>query len=331
MMRAKLLALVPLLRSPRLLVAALACVCFLWAYGSTLAALAERWANSPHYSHGFLVPAFALVVLWFRRKQLQPDLLQVSAWGLPLLLAGGALRLAGAYFYYPALDSLSLLPSLVGLCVLLGGWAALRWTWPAIAFLLFMLPLPFVVEGALAQPLQRLATFASTYALQTIGFPAVAEGNIVIVNDCRIGVVEACNGLGMLVIFFAISTALAFVIKRPLWEKVLVVASAVPVALVANVARITTTAVLSEIVGQEFGQAVFHDWGGWLMMPLALSLLWLELGLLAWLFYTPAPTAAEPLRPVGLVTAPAPAPKTSRGKGKNRQRQPAKAPARPGK
>src|SRR5262249_50297625 len=159
-----------------------------------------------------------------------------------------------------ALDSLSLLPSLVGLCVLLGGWPALRWTWPAIAFLSFMLPLPYVVEGAMAQPLQRLATFASTYTLQTIGFPAVAQGNIVIVNDLRIGVVEACNGLGMLVIFFAISTAVAFVIKRPLWEKVVVVASAVPVALLANVARITTTAVLMETVSPEFGQVVFHDW-----------------------------------------------------------------------
>jgi exosortase len=330
MMRAKLLALVPVLRSPRFLVAALACVCFLWAYGSTLTGLAERWANSAQYSHGFLVPGFALVVLWFRRKHLQTDLLQASAWGLPLLLIGGALRLAGAYFYYPALDSLSLLPSLTGLCVLLGGWPALRWTWPAIAFLVFMLPLPFVVEGAMAQPLQRLATFASTYALQTIGFPAVAEGNVVIINDSRIGVVEACNGLGMLVIFFALSTALAFVIKRPLWEKVLVVASAVPVALLANVVRITTTAVLSETVSQEFGQAVFHDWGGWLMMPLALSLLWLELWLLDWLLHTPA-SAAAPLGPVGLVLSPAAGPKAARGKGKNRPRQPAKAPARPGK
>jgi exosortase len=330
-MRAKLLALVPVLRSPRFLVAAAALGCLLWAYGSTLATLAERWANSPEYSHGFLVPGFALAILWFRRQQLKPEALQVSAWGVPLLLAGGALRLAGAYFYYPALDSLSFLPTLAGLCVLLGGWSALRWTWPAIAFLFFMLPLPFVVEGALAQPLQRLATKASTYALQTIGFPAVAEGNIVIVNDSRIGVVEACNGLGMLVIFFALSTALAFVIKRPLWEKVVVVASAVPVALVANVVRITTTAVLMETVSKEFGQVVFHDWGGWLMMPLALSLLWLELGLLSWVLFTPAPTTATPLAPVGLVLSPAPGPRAVRGKGKSRSRQPAKAPTRSGR
>jgi exosortase len=330
MMRAKLSSLVPLLRSPGFLVAALAAGCFLWASWSTLAALAERWANSPQYSHGFLVPAFALAVLWFRREHLKPDRLRVSSWGLPLLLAGGALRLAGAYFYYPALDGLSLLPSLAGLFVLLGGWHALRWAWPALAFLLFMLPLPFVVEGAMAHPLQRFATLASVYALQTAGFPAVAEGNIVVLNDSRIGVVEACNGLGMLVVFFALATALAFVIKRPLWEKVLLAASAVPVALVANVARITTTAVLSETVGKEFAQAVFHDWGGWLMMPLALALLWLEQRLLAWLLFVPARAPAEALSPVSFLVPTAPAPGATR-KGRKGRRAKAAAHARPRK
>jgi exosortase len=329
-MRAKLVSFLSLLRSPGFWVTTVACGCFLWAYGSTLAALAERWANSPQYTHGFLVPLFALVVLWFRREHLKLELLAVSGWGIPLLLAGGGLRLAGAYFYYPALDSLSLLPSLAGLCVLLGGWWALRWAWPAIAFLVFMLPLPFIVEGAMAQPLQRLATVASTYVVQTLGLPAVAEGNIVTVNDYRIGVVEACNGLGMLVVFFALSTALAFVLaKRPLWERVLIAASAVPVALVANVARITTTAVLGALINRDFAQVVFHDWGGWLMMPLALFLLWLELRLVDWLLFIPARRSVEPLSPVDLVLRPAAGAPRTRARRKGRPQRPANAPAKP--
>src|SRR6185295_15946667 len=99
------------------------------------------------------------------------------------------------------------------------------WCWPAVAFLAFMLPLPFVLEVALAGRLQSFATFASTYVLQTLGFPALSEGNVIIVNESKIGVAEACNGLGMPVVFFALSTALAFVIVRPLWEKILVLLS----------------------------------------------------------------------------------------------------------
>jgi exosortase len=324
-MREKLLAVRSLFCSPAFLLAGGGIACFLWAYWPTFVVLAERWSNAAQYSHGFLVPAFAGAVLWFRRKQVTVERLQPSAWGIPLLLAGGALRLAGAYFYYPWLDGLSLLPSLAGLAFLLGGGHAVRWAWPAIGFLFFMLPLPFVVEGALAQPLQQLATLASTYLLQTVGIPALAEGNIVVLSESKIAVVEACNGLGMLVLFFAISTALAFVLERPLWQRLVVLVSAVPVALIANVGRITVTGVLSEKVGSEFAHVLFHDWGGWLMMPLALGLLWFELRLLDWVLEEPpAPREVRPFPRVMYARVPAEG-KPSRGKRPGRQRH--KAPS----
>src|SRR5262249_53711533 len=140
----------------------------------------------------------------------------------------------------------------------------------------------------------------------TIGFPALAEGNVVVLSESRIGVVEACNGLGMLVLFFAVSTALALVIRRPLWEKLVIVASAVPGALIANVTRSPVTAVLSETVGAEFAKTVFHEWAGWLMMPFALLLLWLELRLISW--FLVIPQVSEPgWLGYGLSTTPAPA------------------------
>jgi exosortase len=306
--------------SPLAALAGLALAIFLWAYWPTLGAMAEKWSHDPNYSHGFLVPGFALAVLWFRRHRLSPELLRPSAWGLPLLLAGGAIRLAGAYFFFPWLDTVSLLPSLAGLCLLLGGPHALLWAWPALAFLVFMMPLPYMAEVAMAHPLQRFATLSSTYLLQTVGFPAWAEGNIIVLNQERIGVVEACNGLSMLVVFFAVATACAFVLKRPLWEKGLVVLSAVPIALIANVVRITLTGVLTETTGREVGQAIFHDWGGWLMMPLALLLLWAELRLLSWLLVNPAAGAPVPVVLAGLPQA---RPRADRRpKPKKRQRRP---------
>src|SRR5262249_12517673 len=110
-----------------------------WAYGPTLATMVRRWSTDPQYSHGFLVPVFAGVVLWVRRAQ-HPGLgLRPSWWGLPLLLAASAMRLVSAALFLEWLDALSLLPALAGLCLLLGGWPALRWAWPAVLFLVFML------------------------------------------------------------------------------------------------------------------------------------------------------------------------------------------------
>jgi exosortase len=158
-----------------------------------------------------------------------------------------------------------------------------------------MVPLPYRLEVALAHPLQRLGTWASTYALQTLGFAAFAEGNVIRMRPVRIGVVEACSGLSMLVIFFALSTAVAVLANRPLWERLLLVASAVPIAVAANVTRITVTGVLHKWVGRELADYVFHDLAGWLTMPLALGMLWAELRLLAWVIRT---------REVGGQTAP---------------------------
>src|SRR5205823_12397771 len=100
-------------------------------------------------------------------------------------------------------------------------------------------------------------TIISTYALQTFGFAAFAEGNVIRMGEVHIGVVEACSGLSMLVIFFALSTAVAIVVSRPLWERLLLAASAIPIALASNVTRITVTGALHKLVGPELANYVF--------------------------------------------------------------------------
>src|SRR5439155_19345193 len=117
-----------------------------------------------------------------------------------------------------------------GPALLVGGRDFSRWSWPAIAFLGFMLPLPFFLEVSLAHPLRRLATMISTYALQTLSCPALAEGNVILIGDARLGVAEACSGLGMLMTFFALATALAMMVHAPLVDRLILVASAAPIA-----------------------------------------------------------------------------------------------------
>jgi exosortase len=283
--------------------------CIVWTYWPTLLTMADRWSTNPQYSHGFLVPVFAAVILWHRRAW-TARIVGPSPWGFALLFGGIVLRLAGTFGGIQALDAISLLPSLAGLFLLLGGKGALRWGLPAIAFLIFMLPLPFVMETALAHPLQRLATISCTYLLQTLGYPALGEGNIIYIDDVKLGVVGACSGLGMLMTFFALSTAVAMVVQRPFADKLLIVVSAIPIAVIANVVRITATGLIHCEWGREAGN-ILHDWAGWLMMPLALGLLWVELRFLdSLLLETSAPA---PL-PIVFTGQPDESPNPSNGK-----------------
>ncbi len=264
-----------------------------WAYWPTLLLLFSKWENDPQYAHGYLVPVFALVLLFVRRSQYHPSFPSTSWTGLGALAAGLGLFLSGAYFYLEWFQHLSVVPVAFGICLLAGGVAAVRWAWPSLLSLSFMLPLPYSLEVALRDPLRRVGTVASTYIMQTVGLPAFAEGNIINVGDVQIGVVEACSGLSMLMVFFALSTAVAMLSERPIWERLLIVISAVPIAIISNVVRITVTAglhvglhdrVVFGMSGTDLADRVFHDWAGWLMMPLALALLWLELWILSHLF-----------------------------------------------
>jgi exosortase len=258
--------------------------------------MADRWAHAPVYSHGYLVPVFALVLLWLRRGKLAGISVQTNwRWGLPLLLAGAFIRLVGAYFYFPWLEAISLLPCLAGLCLLLAGWEVLMWSGPAIAFLFFMMPLPYRVEVALRQPLQNLATQASTYALQTLGCPAFAEGNIIVLTRMKLGVEEACSGLSMLLIFFALAAAVVLLAHRPAWEKCLIVFTAIPIAIIANVTRITATGLLYQMDQNDAAKMVMHNLAGWLMMPLGLGLLWIELKVLRGLLVVTERSRARPV------------------------------------
>jgi exosortase len=267
----------------------------LWAYAPTLTAMGQRWSNDPKYSHGFLVPVFAAVVLWVRRPA-HPDVALQPSWGgVPWLATAAVLRLGAAALYLEWLDALSLVPAMLGLCALLGGQPTLRWVWPAVVFLIFMVPAPYSVEVALAQPLQRVATSLATYFLQTAGLPAVAEGNVIWIDEVRLGVVEACSGLGMLITFFALSAAVALVLAHSWIERVVLFASAIPIAVLTNVVRITLTGILYVTAGGTAARVVYHDLAGWLMMPLALGLLWLELKFLASLFLDPEPQNPLPV------------------------------------
>jgi exosortase len=274
-------------------------ISLLWAFWPALREMSQRWAHDTRYSHGYLVPAFAAMLLWVRRATLFAAPAKPTWWGIVFIAAGALMQLCGARFYITWIAAVSIIPSLAGLALLLGGWQALRWAGPSIAFLFFMIPLPYRLELALGYPLQRIATLSSTYVLQTLGLPAVSEGNIILLNDFQIGVVEACNGLGMLFMFLAFAVGVALLIRNSWVDKILIVLSAVPIAVAANVLRITATGLLHELAGPRIADVVYHDLAGWLMMPIAVGALWAELFLLSRLFIE---TNAERPVPIGLMT-----------------------------
>ncbi|MCA9038287.1 MAG: exosortase/archaeosortase family protein [Planctomycetaceae bacterium] len=257
---------------------------FAWAWWPVFQVLGVRWSQDPQYSHGYFVPFIAAYILWIRLSKVSRTSSHPAWTGLLLVASGAVAYLLGAHLYFEWLEHISMLPILMGISLLLGGRWLFRVCLPAVAYLAFMIPMPYSLETAMAMPLQSLAGRCSEFLLQTMGIAAIRNGNLIRVEEHVLGVAEACSGMRMLVVFFAVSAAIALVVERNWIEKLFVILSAVPIALFCNVVRITVTGVLYSVAGRELAEKVFHDVAGWLMMPAALGLVCAELKYLSLVF-----------------------------------------------
>jgi len=262
---------------------------FIWNYWTTMVHVVTVWAGTPDYGHGFVVPLFAAFLLWHRQEMVDPWPDRGSLWCIPFFVAFALFRWLNLYLHYER-DIDSLFPFLLGMTLALGGWKALRWAWPAILFLIFMVPLPAFLAETMSHILQRVATIMSVYTLQTLGVPAIVSGDqsnvIQLSNPPPLGVAEACSGLRMMTVFYAICIGACFVLREPLWKKIILVISAAPIAVISNVARISVAGMMQEWVSVGAGH-VFHDWFGVLMVVPAILLIWGELALLSALLIEP--------------------------------------------
>ena len=244
----------------------------IWAYWPTIVELVRAWNNQPDYSHGFLVVPLAVYFLWARRDRF-PGWARAPGWpGLVLVLLSIAMRIHGARYFLGAVDGWSILLWVAGVVYLFGGFRVFRWALPSIAFLWFMIPLPFSAERMLSFPLQTVATKFSVWILQLLGQPALAKGHTILLGEHRLEVEQACSGLRIFVGIVALAFAYVIVVRRAWWEKALLILSVVPIALLVNAVRIVGTAMLYQYVSVDAGKQFAHDAAGWLMIVLAAGL-----------------------------------------------------------
>jgi exosortase len=276
-------------------------VLLLIGFGKTMIDLSDYWSD-PQYSHGYLVPLFSLVWFYLRWEPIG----EVPTWerwsGAALLAFGLGIWLFASYLGIPYIEMVAFLPCIIGVFLLVGGVKIMRWAGPGLGMMIFMYPLPGFMNRALLVPLNRFATIASTFCVQTLGIASYRTGNTIKLLGQDLNVVDACSGLRMATIFLAMAVGVALLIERPMWMRILVVCSALPIAIVTNMIRIVVTAILYSFKLGDSAQAVFHDLAGYIMPIIALGFLFLFLQILDNLFIT-VETAKPKIGAVGLKPA----------------------------
>jgi exosortase len=188
---------------------------------------------------------------------------------------------------YGSAENLSVVLSIAALVLLLFGFQLLRKVSTVLLFLCLMLPWPVRIQAAVTLPLQRWSTSSAVFCLEVIGYEVVRQGNVINIGQASVAVAEACNGLRMITAFFVICGLVILLVKRAWWEKLIVLVSSLPIALFCNTIRLTITAIAFTALSGEQWEKIFHDFGGYAMMPLALAVIVTELWLLSKLTLLP--------------------------------------------
>jgi len=252
-------------------------IVFLWSYWPNIIDLWDIWQRSDEYSSGLLVPFLAGYIIWARREQLADCPIKPSLWGLAALLLALSLRYFGLFFMYGSAERLSVVATIAALVLLLLGWQVFKKVLTTLIFLGLMLPLPRTLHARIMLPLQSWATSSAVFCLEVLGYNVIREGNIIHLNGSTVAVAEACNGLRMVMAFVIISSLVVLLIKKRWWEKLFLLLSSIPIALICNCIRLTITAIAFTFLSGQNWEKIFHDFGGYAMMPLALGIIVLEL------------------------------------------------------
>ena len=234
----------------------------------------QVWSSDENYSHGFLVPFLSL---YFANEAARRGPVPVRSGvfvGSLLVAVSLAIKLATVIIPFPAASDYGFLLALAGLCAILAGLDVLKQYWFAFFFLVFMVPLPVALYSMIANPLQLMVSEMATAMLNVLTIPALCEGNLITLpGDNQLFVAEACSGMRQLTGFLALTTAWAYLSPRPPWHRGLLIASSVPIAMTANIVRVTLTGVVSHALDPKYASGAFHTVEGLAMMGLGLLML----------------------------------------------------------
>ena len=244
-------------------------------YANILSGMFQDWSNDPNYSHGFLVPLISGYFLYQAWPELKSTPVHPSNWGIIVVVFSLLLLILGyvgtEYFTMRA----SLVFLIAGVIMFCFGLPVLRLTALPIAFLIFMVPLPYILYDAIAFPLKLLVTHSSVAVLKMIQVPVVSEGNIIMFPQIVLEVADACSGLRSLMSLVTLAVAMAFLIHNDFWKRTILILSALPVAIITNMLRVIVTGFLAHHIGKAAAEGFFHEFAGMAVFVLAMLTLYL--------------------------------------------------------
>ena len=242
-------------------------------YAAVIKSLVVQWWTDADYGHGFFVPLFSGYILWRAREHWTKVEIKPSNFGFAVIVGAIALLLLGSLGAELFTSRFSLLVLLAGMILFLAGWKMLRAVSFPLGYLIWMIPMPVIIYNQITFPLQLIASRFATAWLELAQVPVLRDGNILIMSNYSLEVVEACSGIRSLMTLMALAVAYGYLVSPRRWVRYVLAAFMVPIAIITNAIRIMGAGLLAHRFGPAAAEGFLHQFSGWAIFLVALVLM----------------------------------------------------------
>jgi exosortase len=242
-------------------------------YAPTIGSLVRQWWTDGDYSHGFFVPLFSGYILWHERQRWAKTRIKPTNFGLLVMVGAVGLLLLGSLGAELFTARFSLLILLAGMIIFISGWAMLRAVSFPLGYLIWMIPIPVIIYNQITFPLQIIASRVAAAGLELVGVPVLRDGNILVMSNYSLEVVEACSGIRSLLTLMALAVAFGYLASPQRWVRYALAILMVPIAIGTNAVRIIVAGIVAHRFGSVAAEGFLHEFSGWAIFIVALLLM----------------------------------------------------------
>jgi exosortase len=239
----------------------------IWLVGS---AINPDWESAAYTYAMWVLPLPLAWQVWTLREHLRSDEPPQFRAGLAVIGVAMAIYYIGVKAVQPRIVVGAGVVLLYGLVLATRGPAVWRLVFFPISFLFLMVPLNFL-DNAIGFPLRMFVATAATNILNFIGIETIQRGSGIISSVFRFDVADPCSGIRSLMALTTVTAAYAYVTQHAQWKRWFLFLCAVPLAVLGNLARVISIALVAQVYGMEFANKVYHDWSGFILFPVALA------------------------------------------------------------
>jgi len=237
-------------------------------YSKTLHWVVGSWIFNPYYTHGFLVLSVSLYLGYKKSKKIKYG--KESSIGILLIAVALIVHTIATIFEFHFISAMTIPFAIFGIVASFYGLNVAKEFLFPVFFILLAVPYPIY---AISNVLEVLSANVSVSILKFFGFDVFNVGAEIHLNNYMFVVGAPCSGIRSVLALLTVSVLYTYIIKDDFLIKFILICISIPLAVFANILRITAILVTADVFSKDIALNVVHYFSDVIFFAIAVALL----------------------------------------------------------